>query len=65
MRSCNIHISCVPWRLPKVSESRADRPRLLNRFNAYDFRATLDVPKPKSGDLVKKVGPFSKRKHPL
>ena len=29
------------------------------------LRATLDVPKPKSGGLVKKVGPFSKRKNPL
>ena len=29
------------------------------------LRATLDVPKPKSGGLVKKVGPFSKRTNPL
>ena len=30
-----------------------------------EIRATLDVPKPKSGGLVKKVGPFSKRTNPL
>ena len=29
------------------------------------LRATLDVPKPKSGGLVRKVGPFSKRTIPL
>ena len=34
-------------------------------FMVLLFGATLDVPKSKSGGLVKKVGPFSKRKHPL
>ena len=29
------------------------------------LRATLDVPKPKSGGVVKKVDPFSKRTNPL
>ena len=29
------------------------------------IRATLDVPKPKSGGLVNNVGPFSKQTNPL
>ena len=29
------------------------------------FGGALDVPKPKRGGLVKKVGPFSKRNNPL
>ena len=51
--------------------SRRLRPRGIARTTATApplvllLRATLDVPKPNSGGLVKKVGPFSKRKNPL
>ena len=32
---------------------------------AAEVGSILDVPKPKRNDLVKKVGPFSKRKNPI
>ena len=38
---------------------------ILSSLQLAFFGATLDVPKPKSGGLVKKVGPFSKRNNPL
>ena len=41
------------------------RARAVGAVARALLRATLDVPKPKSGGLVKKVGPFSKRKNPL
>ena len=50
------HSSALPRRV--LCENGADS-------STQSLRATLDVPKPESGGLVKKVGPFSKRKNPV
>ena len=46
-------------------EAAREQSLLGNYESSLELRATLDVPEPKSGGLVKNVGPFSKRKNPL
>ena len=48
-----------------IYSSRGGLREVRRHHDHPEVRATLDVPKPQSGGLVKKVGPFSKRTNPL
>ena len=54
-----IYIYIYIYVIPGPSQGRAAAA------SSWDLGSILDVPKPKRNGLVKKIGPFSKRKNPL
>ena len=61
----HIYIYIYIYRPPRRRSSLSTSPAGQVGCRCLVLGSILDVPKPKRNGLVKKVGPFSKRKNPL